>query len=68
MVKITKAEKDFIADNFPNVHIVRTMKGKSKRHNYYCEEARQVMRYLSTTRNESASKEVKSNGAKKKSI
>lgn len=50
MIAITKAEKEVIAERFPNVHIVRTMKQKSKRHRYYCEESKAVMRYLDKVR------------------
>lgn len=46
MIAINKAEKEAIAERFPEVHIVRTMKQKSKRHHYYCEETRPVMRFL----------------------
>lgn len=46
MIAISKEEKAVIAERFPNVHIVRTMKQKSKRHRYYCEESKGVMRYL----------------------
>lgn len=51
MIAITKAEKDVICERFPNVHIVRTMKQKSKRHRYYCEESKGVMNYLRKARN-----------------
>lgn len=51
MIAITKAEKDVICERFPKVHIVRTMKQKSKRHHYYCEESRGVMNYLRKARN-----------------
>ena len=50
MIAINKAEKDAIRERFPDVHIVRTMKQKSKRHHYYCEETRQVMRFLNQMR------------------
>ncbi len=50
MISITKAEKDAISMQFPNVHIVRTMKQKSKRHHYYCEETKQVVRFLKQMR------------------
>ena len=50
MIAINKAEKDAISRRFPDVHIVRTMKQKSKRHHYYCEETRQVMRFLKQLR------------------
>lgn len=51
MVLINKKEKDAIVKRFPNVHIVRTMKQKSKRHRYYCEEKISVMRFLERMRN-----------------
>lgn len=50
MIAITKSEKEAISARFPEVHIVRTMKQKSKRHHYYCEETKQVMRLLSNMR------------------
>ena len=50
MIAITRAEKDAISAQFPNAHIVRTMKQKSKRHRYYCEESKPVMRYLNRVR------------------
>lgn len=46
MILINKLEKEAISERFPDVHIVRTMKQKSKRHRYYCEETKQVMRFL----------------------
>lgn len=51
MIAISKEEKDVICVRFPRVHIVRTMKQKSKRHHYYCEESRGVMNYLQEVRN-----------------
>lgn len=65
MVLITKDEKDYISKNFPRVHIVRTMKQKSKRHRYYCEESPVVMRYLNSTRYPEQDKAVH-NGSNKK--
>lgn len=50
MVLISKAEKEAIQERFPKANIVRTMRQKSKRHRYYCEEAPQVMRYLNELR------------------
>ncbi len=64
MVAITKTEKEAIAKRFPNVHIVRTMKQKSKRHHYYCEESRAVMRYLEQLRNTSATEGKAGEGIK----
>ena len=51
MVLITKAEKQAIAERFPNICIVRTMRQRSKRGRYYMEEAPRAMRYLNTVRN-----------------
>ena len=56
MVAITKEEKEVIRDNFPKVHIVRTMKRKSKRHKYFVEESRSVMRLLNELRSKIKSK------------
>lgn len=50
MIAINKAEKEAISERFPNVHIVRTMRQKSKRHRYYCEEHPDVLRFLSRQR------------------
>lgn len=50
MIAINKSEKEVISKRLPNVHIVRTMKQKSKRHHYYCEENKQVMKLLSEIR------------------
>lgn len=52
MVAISRIEKDAIRAEFPRAHIVRTMKQKSKRHHYYCEETRAVMNFLSSLRND----------------
>ena len=46
MILVNKEEKNAIHERFPNVHIVRTMKQKSKRHRYYCEESRGVLNLL----------------------
>lgn len=52
MVLISKEEKEKISRRFPRVHIARTMKQKSKRHKYYCEENRAAMKYLEEIRSE----------------
>lgn len=52
MVKINATEKQAISKKFPDVRIVRTMKSDSKRHHYYCEEQREVVRYLKELRGE----------------
>lgn len=50
MVAINKEEKETILKMYPNIHIVRTMKQKSKRHRYYCEENRGAMALLRSLR------------------
>jgi len=50
MIAINKTEKEAICERFPNVHIVRTMRQKSKRHRYYCEENPDVLRFLNRSR------------------
>lgn len=50
MVLINKDEKTAIAKRFPDAHIVRTMKGDSKRHHYYCEETLSILRFLNRMR------------------
>ena len=54
MIAINKAEKEAIRERFPYVHIVRTMKQRSKRHRYYCEETTSVMKFLNRTRSQGA--------------
>ncbi len=51
MIAISKEEKEHISKYIPEAHIVRTMKQKSKRHRYYCEESIPVKRYLANVRN-----------------
>lgn len=46
MISITLDEKNVIRERFPNAHIARTMKGDSKRHHYYVEEAPGVMKLI----------------------
>lgn len=50
MILITREEKDAISKLYPDAHIVRTMRQKSKRHRYYCEESIGVMKYLAQAR------------------
>ena len=50
MIAINKKEKEAISKMFPNVHIVRTAKQRSKRHRYYCEENRGAMALLKSLR------------------
>lgn len=51
MISINKIEAKAIREYLPNVHIVRTMKQKSKRGHYFCEESRQAVRFLEDFRN-----------------
>ena len=53
LITINKEEARLVREKFPNAHIMRTMKQKSKRHRYYCEESKGVMRYLEETRGRS---------------
>lgn len=50
MILINKSEKEAILERFPNIFIIRTMKHRSKRHHYYCEEDRRVIRFLNERR------------------
>lgn len=50
LITISKEEKELISKKFPDVHIVRTMKQKSKRHRYYCAEYPCVMQLLAKER------------------
>lgn len=50
MIAINKKEKEAISKRFPNTHIVRTMKQKSKRHHYFCEASKPVIRFLKEMR------------------
>lgn len=51
MILINKEEAEAIRVRFPDAHIVRTVKNKSKRHRYYCEESRRVIRFIDVFRN-----------------
>ena len=51
MISIYKEEAKALRENLPGVHIVRTVKGKSNRGRYYCEETRQVIKLLNALRN-----------------
>lgn len=46
MIAINKTEAEALRKNVPSVHIVRTMKQKSKRGHYFCEESRQAIKFL----------------------
>ena len=46
MIAITAEEKKIIHAQYPEVHIVRTMKQDSKRHHYYMTEDKKPMKLL----------------------
>lgn len=50
MVRVTKNEKEAILKSFPNAHIRRTMKRKSERHHYLCEESEKIIEFLNAYR------------------
>ena len=50
MIAINKAEKEAILAAYPDTHIVRTMKQKSKRGHYFCEETSRIVKLLDAMR------------------
>lgn len=46
MIEINRHEKDIIAAKYPGTHIMGTMKQRSGRGHYYCEESKKVMKLL----------------------
>lgn len=50
MIAITADEKKIIHEQYPDVHITRTMRQDSKRHHYYMTEDRQPMKLLQKLR------------------
>lgn len=50
MISINKTEAMALRKNLPNVHIVRTMKQKSKRGRYFCEESKSAIYFLKNLR------------------
>ena len=50
MVRVTKNEKEAILKSFPDAHIRRTMKRKSERHHYFCEESEKIIEFLNADR------------------
>ena len=55
MITISKEEAKAVREKFPNVHIVRTMRQKSKRGRYYCEESRKVISFIRNMREKKVS-------------
>lgn len=50
MLAITKSEASELRSRCPSVHIVRTMKQKSHRGNYFCEETVAAIRVIKELR------------------
>jgi hypothetical protein len=50
MIEISRHERDLIQERFPDIHIVRTMRQRSGRGYYYCEEDKKVLRLLKELR------------------
>lgn len=50
MIVISKEEAEIIRERIPEAHIVRTMKQRSNRHRYYCEETRKVLNLVNNIR------------------
>lgn len=46
MIEINRHEKDIITERCPEAHIIGTMKQRSGRGHYYCEESKKVMKLL----------------------
>lgn len=46
MIAISKAEKEAIVAQYPDVHIVRTMVNDSRRHHYYMTEDKKPLKLL----------------------
>ena len=51
LILINKAEKEAMNSCHPEVTVIRTARGKSKRHRYYCEETSKTVRFLESLRN-----------------
>ena len=49
MITITKEQAEKIRTKYPQVHISRTMKQKSKRHMYYLEESDKYLELIQDT-------------------
>lgn len=50
MLALNKSEKEAVVRRFPGICVIRTMKQRSKRHHYYCEENWRVARFLDELR------------------
>ena len=50
MIAINKEEAKAVREKFPDIHITRTMKQKSKRGHYFCAEVPRVLKFLKRLR------------------
>ena len=50
LITINKEEARLVREKFPNAHIMRTKKQKSKRGHYYCEENRKIINFINNIR------------------
>lgn len=57
MIGISKEERDALVERYPTAFVVRTMKSNSKRHRYYVEESRTIVKFIADLRKNSVSKE-----------
>jgi len=55
VIAISKEEAKAIRGALPDVHIMRTMKQKSKRGHYFCEESARVVRFIEDMRSKAIS-------------
>lgn len=51
MISISKTEAMAIRENLPGVHVIRTVKQKSNRGHYFCEETSKALNFLEDFRN-----------------
>lgn len=52
MIPISKDEKEYISNLYPDIHIRRTMAQRSSRHRYYIEETPRALGVLGEYRRE----------------
>ena len=65
MIAITADEKKIIHEQYPDVHIVRTMKQDSKRHHYYMTEDKTPMKLRRRLRETGCHSDAKGSGNKR---
>lgn len=62
LIAITKKEKEAVLAKYPKTHVVRTMRGDSRRHHYYCTENKGVMALIAKMRGWDARKGYRVDG------